>query len=387
KPSVENYTNKSKDSFNSYIEGLNKKSANLKVVVNEVNSDKTPGTILKQIINNKTVTGATTVDTGTTITIEIAKTETKDVPSYAGKSESTFKTEIVNTYKMKVGSSSSKYSDSISNGSIISNETGVKPIGTSINYVVSIGAFAYKDSDFVGKTKAQADSFVSTENNKGAGISLKANETFNDTVASGTLFGCSYSGKIVTCSLSKGKSITVPNYVGDNKKPCSTAACTVDGLKVTIKYIDSDKDADTVLDQSIKAGSNVAENTAITVTLSNGKNKKYCPTGSIGTYPNCSCSDGSEYDAVNNVCKVPTKGPLPIIDKVDFNGTSYTNIVDTLQPIYDQFKFTNVKFVKLNNSTTNPNNLGTGIKYITPEADGSIIEFNTYIEIGIFVQY
>ncbi|MEG0166062.1 PASTA domain-containing protein, partial [Anaerorhabdus sp.] len=73
KPVVENYTNKSKDSFIAHKDALNKKGADIKVTINEVQSDKNPGTILKQIINTKTVTTSTTVNTGTTVTIEVAK--------------------------------------------------------------------------------------------------------------------------------------------------------------------------------------------------------------------------------------------------------------------------------------------------------------------------
>lgn len=83
KPSIDNYTDKSKDSFQTYIDGLNKKSANIKVATNDVVSDKTPGTILKQTINGKVVSGATTVDTGTTVTIDVAKAKPTPTPTVA----------------------------------------------------------------------------------------------------------------------------------------------------------------------------------------------------------------------------------------------------------------------------------------------------------------
>lgn len=386
KPSIDNYTNKSKASFQTYIDGLNKKSANIKIVATEVDSTATPGTIVKQTINNKVVSGSTSVDTGTTVYIDVARTESKNVPSYAGKAESTFKTEIVNTYKMKVGSATSKYSDSITNGSIISNDTGTKTVGTSINYVVSIGAYAYKDGDYNGKTKAQADSFISTENNKGAGISIKYTEAFNNSVTSGTIYGCSYSNKVVSCNLSLGKSISVPDYVGQNKKPCNMNSCTVDGLNVTIKFVDSDKDVDTVLDQSLKAGSNVAEGSAITVTLSNGKNKKTCPAGASGTYPNCVCPSGQEYDSATNTCKAVavTSGPLPIFNLAIYDGQSYSQITSALTTRYNSAGFKNLNFVQLTGEIDNPDN-SNGVAEINPEPNGADTSFSTQITIKIWV--
>ncbi len=65
-------------------------------------------------------------------------TTTVNVVSYAGKSESEFKTYLSNN-GLTVGTRTEQSSDTVASGYIISNDTGSKSQGSSINYVVSIG--------------------------------------------------------------------------------------------------------------------------------------------------------------------------------------------------------------------------------------------------------
>lgn len=203
KPSVDNYTGKSKDSFNTYIDGLNKKSANLKITVTEVESDKAVGTIIEQIINNKVVSGATTVDTGTTITIKVAKVQTKNVESKPGSSYDDFK-KYVEGLGMKVGAKSEQYNDTYNSGIVVSNDSGSKPIGTSINFIFSLGKYTPNAAEFDGRSKTDAQNKMNEYINKKSGSSISFNEpSFSDKTKDLT-YGCQPSGKNVICNISKG---------------------------------------------------------------------------------------------------------------------------------------------------------------------------------------
>lgn len=214
KPSIDNYTNKSKDSFQAYVDGLNKKSANIKISVTEVESDKAIGTILKQTINGKVVTGATTADTGTTVYIEVAKVKSVAVASKAGSSYDDFK-KYVEGLGMKVGAKTDRYNDTYNSGIIVSNDTGNKVPGTSINYVQSLGKYSPAGSSFDGKSTSDAQGIINTANNLGAGwtISFSTPEQ-NSSVDSGLTFGCIAGTKTITCKVSKGAPITVEDKKG-----------------------------------------------------------------------------------------------------------------------------------------------------------------------------
>lgn len=217
KPSVENYKDKSKDSFNAHIDSLNKKGANLKVTVTEVESDKTPGTIIEQIINSKTVTGATTVDTGTTITIKVAKLKSVNVESKAGSSFEDFK-KYIEGLGMKVGSKTERYNDTYNEKIIVSNDTGSKQIGTSINYVQSLGKYAPSESSFNGKTASSIKTDLTAAINSGASSAWnyqKKADVYSDSVANKVTLNCEVSGTTVKCDESKGvepKPIDVASY-------------------------------------------------------------------------------------------------------------------------------------------------------------------------------
>lgn len=280
KPSVENYTNKSKDSFNSYIEGLNKKSANLKVVVNEVESDKAQGTIIEQIINSKTVSGSTTVDTGTTITIKVAKLQSKNVESKAGSSYDDFK-KYVEGLGMKVGSKGTdRYSD-YTPGYIVSNDTGSKPVGTSINYVLSKGKYDPDVATFDGKTTSDAKALIDSANGIGAGwtITFSAPEQ-NTSVKSGLTFGCTKGSKTVSCKVSKGSPITVE--LKENMSE-SDFISYIKGLGLTANKTGAEY-SDTIGSNNIirnQTGSNFWPGQTIDYTISLGKD----PATQTGTFP------------------------------------------------------------------------------------------------------
>lgn len=205
KPSIDNYTNKSIASFQTYIDGLNKNSANLKLTITEVQSTSTPGTILKQTINGNVVSAATTVDTGTTIVVEVAKTKSTTVDNKAGTTEANFKT-YVTGLGLVVGTKTERYSSTVASGLIISNDTGAKAAGATINYVLSKGTYSPTAASFDGKTEAEGNSLISSAVNQGAGnwTITYYQYLYNDTIASGKTYGCSIKGTSVACYVSLG---------------------------------------------------------------------------------------------------------------------------------------------------------------------------------------
>lgn len=204
KPVVENYTNKTKTQYDTYIAGLNKKSANIKTTVVEVESTSAVGTILKQTINGKVVSGSTTVDTGTTVTLEVAKVKSVNVENKAGSTYDNFK-KYVEELGMKVGSKTDRYNDTYNSGIIVSNDTGSKIPGTAINYTQSLGTYVPTGTDFDGKSKNEAQNKMNSFINLGSGSSIKFNEpSFSDKTTKDLTYGCTPSGKVVTCNISKG---------------------------------------------------------------------------------------------------------------------------------------------------------------------------------------
>ncbi|SJZ85595.1 PASTA domain-containing protein [Anaerorhabdus furcosa] len=300
KPIIENYTNKSKDSFNAHIDSLNKKSANLKVTVTEVDSDKTPGTIIEQIINSKTVSSATTVDTGTTITIKVARLKSVNVESKAGASYDDFK-KYVEGLGMKVGSKGTdRYSDYTS-GYIVSNDTGSKTVGTSINYVLSRGKYDPDVSTFDGKSTADAKAIIDTANGIGAGwsITFSAPEQ-NTSVKSGLTFGCTKGSKTVTCKVSKGSPITVE--LKENMSETDFINY-IKGLGLTASKVGSEY-SETVGNGNIirnQTGSNFWPGQTIEYVTSKGND----PANAKATFPNYSLStlNGSTLDETKSKVK------------------------------------------------------------------------------------
>lgn len=300
KPVVENYTNKTKAQYDAYVAGLNKKSANIKTTVVEVESTSAVGTILKQTINGKVVSGSTTVDTGTTVTLEVAKVKSVSVASKAGSSYDDFK-KYIEGLGMKLGSKTDRYNDTYNSGIIVSNDTGNKLPGTAINYTQSLGKYSPTVNDFNNIAKDSAQGKINTANNLGAGwtISFSAPEE-KAGVAAGSTFDCSIGTKTVTCKVSKGSSITVESKAGSTE---ADFIAYIKGLGL------SPKKTGTAYSDTVAAGSIISNQTGggfwpgneISYVLSSGKD----PATETATFPNYSLPTlaGSTLDATKDNVK------------------------------------------------------------------------------------
>ena len=109
-------------------------------------------------------------------------TTSVNVVSYAGKSESEFKTYLSNN-GLTAGTRTEQSSDTVASGYIISNDTGSKSQGSSINYVVSIGKNTVTVVSKAGSSEADFISYLT-----GLGLS-KGNKTeeYSNSVAEGKI--------------------------------------------------------------------------------------------------------------------------------------------------------------------------------------------------------
>ena len=269
---VIDFTGKKEADVKTWIDTINKSIYSkdnyikYKIVESDKKTDAKSGTILSTSPKKDE-----TVKLAGTITVTVEPEKSVEVPSFAGKTETEFK-KFITDNDLALGTKTEKYSTTIANNSLISNDTGKKEPETKINYTVSIGAYSPSASDFNNKSESEVKTIITTANNKGAGWTSSFTQEFSDTT-SGKTFGCAVdtNAKKVTCKVSKGKGVTVLDYVGTNTKPCSSDSCTVNGLKVTMKSEYSDTVASgNVISQSIAAGTVVAENSAITIVISKG---------------------------------------------------------------------------------------------------------------------
>ena len=79
---------------------------------------------------------------------------------------------------------------------------------------------------------------------------------------------------VLLVTISDGEERKVPDIIGMSKKEAIDALEEV-GLNYNFVMQNSTKEKNTVIRQSISAGSTVSDGTTITVTLSNGKQTEY----------------------------------------------------------------------------------------------------------------
>ncbi len=109
------------------------------------------------------------------------------------------------------------------------------------------------------------------------GIATSIDYEFSDTVENGGIIGFSYNvGEIiknddtVVVTISNGDTTVVPNFVGMKKSAIETK-CKSINLNCSFQYQNSTKTKDIAIRQSLTAGSKLAKNSNISITLSNGE--------------------------------------------------------------------------------------------------------------------
>lgn len=140
-----------------------------------------------------------------TCDLYVKQVEEKNVPSYAGKTETEMQSALNELGFTKFNKSGSKYS-TYASGVVISNDTGAKKTTATINYVLSLGSYSPNLNEYNGKTLNEARNTANNYNNQGANVQIPDphNVDTND-YPNNTLFNCSSnngSGSIIiTCDL------------------------------------------------------------------------------------------------------------------------------------------------------------------------------------------
>ncbi len=166
---------------------------------------------------------------------------------------------------------SDKYDDQIKNGKVISvnyNEDDVIEEKTVIKVVLSRGKLIMGTFESLDEFKDWANKY---------GINYEEKYVFDSEVEAGKVI--SYSHKkgdtiknddTITVTISQGEKTKVPNVVGKSKED-AVKALEKAKLKYNFVYENSTKEKNMVLKQSLSSGNEIAANTTITITLSNGK--------------------------------------------------------------------------------------------------------------------
>ena len=217
KISVSDFTGKTLSQLNTWVSEQNKLGANLKVTSTQ---DYSATIVSGQLISQTPSSGD--INPGTTIRASVSKGEGVVVKNFVGgtsTSQEGLKVSTSQTYHASVPSGQ-VISQSISSGSKVDTNT-------SISLVVSLGKVQVGSYSSLGDLEAWKNSV----NGSGANISISKVEEWNEkpagSLVSHTSAGASVNpGTTITAVISKGLSVTVPNYVGGNE-PSSGGGITI----------------------------------------------------------------------------------------------------------------------------------------------------------------
>lgn len=238
--------------------------------VEEYDEDAAYGKILRQDPSAWSL-----VEPGTTITLVIScGGETTEVPKLVGTVyEELDPHDYTFTFEVK----DKQYSDEYPEGQIMeqSPKEGTQAsVDATIELVVSLGPKTGKLANLTELTEQQArDNLNAME----LELKIRVEEETSDEIAEGSVIRTDpeastelTKGQTVTLYISTGKEMTkVPNVKG---MTLNTAMDVLDGRKLTydFQYAESDRPKDEVIEQSIPSNTEVAVNTEIILTLSNG---------------------------------------------------------------------------------------------------------------------
>lgn len=228
------------------------------------------------------------------VTITISKGKSIKVPDL--KKMSMVKiTEWVVENKLKL-EFTNKYDDSVKENNVISAnyDKGDKiEQGSTVKVVISKGNLVMENFKSFDEFKKWADKYD---------ISYEEKHEFSDDVPQGEVISYSYkkgdtikNGDSIVVTISDGKECKVPDVIGMSKSKAIDALEEA-GLNYNFVTQSSSKSKNTVIKQSISAGSKVSSGTTITITISSGKQTEYRENSSS----NHSSSSGSSSSGSSN---------------------------------------------------------------------------------------
>ena len=233
-----------------------------------------------------------------------------------------------------------KYDDNIEENKVISvnyNKKDVIEQKTLIKIVISKGKLIMQGFESIDEFKNWANKY---------GINYEEKYVFNSEVKSGEVISYSHkkgdtikNGDTIIITISQGTKTKVPNVVGKTKESAIKLLENAK-LKYNFVYENSTKTKNTVLKQSLNANNEVAENTTITLTLSNGK--KPITNSSSNNNQSTNTSNNNNSTSINNKPTTPTCDPsIKDIIYIDYEllKDSASGTCQSIKSKYSNFKF------------------------------------------------
>jgi len=176
-----------------------------------------------------------------------------------------------------------KYDEEAPTGDIIDasvNENDILEVGTKITIVISKGKLEMPKINDIDDFKIWA-----SENK----ISYQINNEFSDSVKRGDIIKSSHNpgdaikeDDTIVITVSKGKSVTVPNFIGLSKSSAQSKCHSV-GLSCSFKYGGyTDKNKNIVINQSQRSGVKISSGANLVITLSSGIQPKVTVPSFVG---------------------------------------------------------------------------------------------------------
>lgn len=229
-----------------------------------------------------------------------------------------------------------EYDDSVDENEVIDvNYDKGKKIeqGTTIKITISKGSLVMKDFDSFDEFREWANKY---------NIPYEEKHEFSEDVPQGEVISYSYkkgetikNGDSIIVTISDGKERKVPDLIGMTKKEAIEALEKV-GLNYNFVTQNSNKSKNTVIKQSISAGSKVSDGTTITVTISNGKKVEAREEDDNDKKSNSNNSSSSNHNSggSNNNSKPevdpnpdPEPAPEPVCNSCSIRSGELKNVI------------------------------------------------------------
>ncbi len=247
----------------------------------EINYDNNDNVLKDYIISNSNVGDKLNPTDDVTIKLIVSKGKIIKAPAFKTMTQDEINAWIMEN-DMKVDYQE-KYDEGAPLGDIISssvNENEIIEAGSKITIVISKGKLE------MPKITSIDDFKIWASENK---ISYQINSEFSDTVKSGDVIKASHNegdaikeDDTVVITVSKGKSVTVPSFIGMTKSSAQSK-CNSLGISCSFKYGGyTDKSKDIVVNQSQKSGAKISTGANLVITLSNGIQPKVNVPSFIG---------------------------------------------------------------------------------------------------------
>lgn len=232
-------------------------------------------TKMNKVIKQSIAAGTTVTPLKDKITITVSKGKKITVPDLMSMTVNEI-VDWVSENNLKI-TFSDEYNNKVELGAIISSNYKKGDIieeGTNIKIVTSKGALKMRKFKSLNEFRTWANTY---------NISYEEEYEFNSNIQKGSIikFSLEENDLIdlkdpIIVTISNGKSISIPNFVGKSKSEI-TSSCNSIGLNCSFTYssYSTTVDKDIALSQSKKAGSSVVSGTSITISLSKGKAKTY----------------------------------------------------------------------------------------------------------------